>query len=246
MEQLSPDPLEDAAVLDDIRHPGGRTQVVLQNVEVAGFIAHQVATNNMRVHAHRYIQTAHFATVAARAEHQLRRDDAGTQNATFMINVVQEQVERAYTLLEAALDRAPFARGDQARDQVERHDLVRALRALVDGERHAARRKRQVGGCLSALDILRTERRQRVGQGRIVRPHPVGRLEHLIPEGIGIVGEGAHRGSGHAAAPFSASDGRTWMSSACLLQCNRPVAAPVNTPEVIVTSAKSRPTATVR
>ena len=55
-----------------------------------------------------------------------------------MIDVVQEQVQRAHALDDAGLQRAPFLRGDHARDQVERQDAVDRGRVGIDGEGDAA------------------------------------------------------------------------------------------------------------
>ena len=159
-----------------------------------------------------------------------------------MIDVVQEQVQRAHALFEAKLDRAPLVGSDDARHQVEGHDLFDALGRLVHRKSDPARLERQVGSALAALDLDAAERRQFADQRRIVLAHlPLGD-EHLIPELAGLVGEGigCRADGGHAAVVRqSACD-----LEACLLQCNLPVAAPVKTPEVDVTSAKSRPVAT--
>ena len=51
-----------------------------------------------------------------------------------MIDVVQEKVERGDALGQAALDQVPFARRDDARDQVERENPLRSLVVVVDRE----------------------------------------------------------------------------------------------------------------
>ena len=60
--------------------------------------------------------------------------------------------------------RLPLVGADQARDEVEGHDLLDALGALVDGEGDAAGLERQVGGALPAGDFVGLERGQLAGQ----------------------------------------------------------------------------------
>ena len=95
----------------------------------------------------------------------------GARMRAVVIDVVQEQVERAHALLEAALDLAPLVGGDDARHQVERHDLLDAFGALIDGEGDPARLEREIGGALAPLDFGSAQRRQLAGQRRVVVAH---------------------------------------------------------------------------
>ena len=73
------------------------------------------------------------------------RDDLLLEDALLVVNVVQEKVQRADALGQAALQEVPFVRRDDARDQVERENLLRALAVAVDGERDALREERLIG-----------------------------------------------------------------------------------------------------
>ena len=55
-----------------------------------------------------------------------------------MVDVVQEQVQRAHALDDAGFQGAPFLGGDDARDQVERQDAVDRRGVGIDGEGDAA------------------------------------------------------------------------------------------------------------
>ena len=55
-----------------------------------------------------------------------------------MVDVVQEQVQRAHALDDAGLQRAPFLGGDHAGDQVEGQDAVDRGGIGIDGEGDAA------------------------------------------------------------------------------------------------------------
>ncbi len=91
-----------------------------------------------------------------------------------MVDVMEEQVQRAHALIEATLDFAPLFGGNDARHQVERHDFVDAFRTLVDSERDAARLERQVSRALAAFNLVVAERGQRTRQAGVVRSDLVG------------------------------------------------------------------------
>ena len=98
------------------------------------------------------------------------RDHAVGQDAAFVVDVVQKQIERGDALRQAALDVAPFRAGDDARQQVVGKDALGAFFAAVDGEGDALIQKREVGGLLAAADFLGGQRgksfQQRAGNAR--------------------------------------------------------------------------------
>ena len=155
-----------------------------------------------------------------------------------MIEVVQEQVERPDALLQAALDVLPLGRRDQARHQVEGHDLLDALGALVDGEGDATRLERQLGRALATGHLVGPQQRQSAGHHRVVGADVVRRVEHLVPEVAHVVRQRLRnrlvvqqRRVGHATAC-------AWATGQAALEAlRRPVAAPVKKPDVGATSA---------
>ena len=124
LEDLRPDALEHAPVLQHVRHARRRAQVVLEHEQLAARVAHEIAAHHVRVHAERHVHAAQLAAIAARTEHELRRQHAGAQDALPVIDVVEEEVERADALLESARDAVPLVWHDHARDEVEGHDLL--------------------------------------------------------------------------------------------------------------------------
>ena len=86
---------------------------------------------------------------------QLPRHDAVADDLAVVVDVVDEQVERAHALGEPALDHAPLVAGEDARHEVEREGTVaggavgagRVERdALLDEDRVAADARPPGGG----------------------------------------------------------------------------------------------------
>lgn len=86
------------------------------------------------------------------AEDDLRRDAALRENALGTVDVVEEGLERADPLLDAALDRAPVSGGDDARHQAKGENLLGAARVAVHGKGDALIQERALGEGLSARD----------------------------------------------------------------------------------------------
>jgi hypothetical protein len=92
-----------------------------------------------------------------------------------VVDVLEEQVDRGQTLREAALERAPLRRRDDARQQVERKDALGALLVAVDGEGDALGQKRLVGFHLTLAELGLRRRAQLLHSGRqcgLARPEP--------------------------------------------------------------------------
>ena len=246
LEDLRPHALEHPSVLEHVRHARGRAQVVFQHEQFAARVANEIAAHHVGVHAERHVHAAQLAPIAARAEDELGRQDPGAQDPLSVIDVVEEQVERANALLEAARDAIPFVRDDDARDEVEGHDLLHPLGPLVHREGDPADAERQVGGATTALDLLRAQRRQSPRQRLVVRARRAGRGEHLVPEAAQVVGR--ERRAWSARREGQRLDAWCAHFSSTIHAFFRAVKCPVTpwkVPLVGVTSAKSRPTATV-
>ena len=151
-------------------------------------VAHEVTADDVGVHAERRLDRTDLAAVAAGAEDELGRDEAGSEDLPVVVDVVEEEVERAHALLEPALDAFPLLGQDDPRDEIERHDLLDAARVLVHRERDATRLEAEVRGALPARDLVRGERFQLPRERGVVRAHDAGRREHLVPELAGVVG----------------------------------------------------------
>ena len=82
------------------------------------------------------------------------RDDAVFQNARFVIDILEKQIERGEALCEAAFNDVPFRAGDDTRQQVMRENSFGAFFAAIDGESNALVEKREVGFELAAAKFL--------------------------------------------------------------------------------------------
>ena len=101
-----------------------------------------------------------------------------------MIDVLEEQVDRRQPLGQAALERPPLRRGDDARQQVERKDALGALVVAVDGEGDALGQKRLVRFELTLAQLGLGRAAQLLEQRAAVRPRLPRRLEHLVVVGV--------------------------------------------------------------
>jgi hypothetical protein len=136
-------------------------------------------------------------------EDQLGRDPPLADHALAVIDVVQEEVEGAHALLEAAGQPLPFGAGDDARHQVEREHALEALVPAVHGERDALVQERRVGLAPPLVELPHREPREVLGQRAVVGPHLPRPREHLVveaPGGVGAVQDGMARGV-HEAGP---------------------------------------------
>ena len=92
---------------------------------------------DVRVDAARHVHAGHLAAVLRVAEHALGRDRARLQDLLLVVDVVQEEIERAHALLQAALEHLPFVRRNDARHDVERDEALGAAVLAVYRERDA-------------------------------------------------------------------------------------------------------------
>ena len=99
----------------------------------------------MGVDVARDVEPDHLAPEVPRAEDELGRHDPGLEDLLVVVDVVEEEVERAEPLLEAALDHLPLVGRHDPRHEVEREDPLGAGIVAVDGEADALRQEERVG-----------------------------------------------------------------------------------------------------
>ena len=109
-----------------------------------------------------------------------------------MVDVVDEAVERVDALFEAALDIVPLGGGDDARDQVEGENALRALVVAVDVEGDAELEQEPFGGVFVPQQLAAVERVDGVQNEAGVRAHAAAGFEHLVEEAVGLVGGEEH------------------------------------------------------
>ncbi len=88
----------------------------------------------MRVNAARHIDALHLGAVLGIAEDVLGGDDAGFEDVLFVIDVVDEGIQRAHALLEPRLQGAPFILRNDPRDDVEGDQPLGVAAFAVDRE----------------------------------------------------------------------------------------------------------------
>ena len=142
LEQLREDALDDLAVRQHVRHAARHAQIVLEHREAAVGQPHEIGAGDRHVEMPPQEDAAHLAPVVLRAVDQLARHDAFREDAAVVVDVAQEQVERGQALRQAALDRLPLRRGQDARQQVVGKDALGAGLIAVDRERDALLQER--------------------------------------------------------------------------------------------------------
>ena len=196
LEQEREDVLHHLPILEHVAHPRGGAAVVLENEELAVGVADQVDPRDVDVNVLRYRQADKLAAVARGPQDQLDRDHPVLEDLTLVVDVVQEQVQRADPLLEPPLQPVPLVAGDQPRDRIEGDDLLHPLVATVDRERDPLMPHRQVGHLVTALQLRGPERVEAVAERRVVRPWPAVGDKHLIERHRVVASEEPHAGCG--------------------------------------------------
>jgi hypothetical protein len=162
--------LHDAPVLDDVGDAGGRAAVVFQHQEAAGVVAHDVGAADMDVGAAGHVEADHLRPVVGIAEHECARYHAVLQDALFVVDVVEEEVECGDALDNAGFDLLPLRRRQHARDDVERQDAVDSVLLGIDGEGDAQIEQLVLGVAGAAAQFVDGDAAetlaQRLGVGR--------------------------------------------------------------------------------
>ena len=114
----------------------------------------------MDVDVARDLQADALAPVSRGAEDQFGGDDPVLEDQTVVIDVVNEEVERADPLFEPALDPVPFGRSDQPGDRVERDDPLDPLIAAVDRERDSLLPSSQIRELVAPLEFREPQGRE--------------------------------------------------------------------------------------
>ena len=134
-EQLGEQPHHHLAVFQHVRHAGRHAQVVLQHVVLALALGvagpHDVDAGNVGVHPAGHQHALHLRAELGIAIDQVARHDAGVQDGLAMVDVLDEAVQRRDPLHQPLLHARPLAGGDDARDQVEGNQALRARPALI-------------------------------------------------------------------------------------------------------------------
>ncbi len=125
----------------------------------------------MGVNAPGQVEPVHLWLILVVGEHQIPRHDAGGEDLTVVINVVEEHVERADPLDRALRQCPPLVGGEHPRHHVERDQALRAALAAIDqeGDAEAAEQHRRLVVLLAqplGRQLLEPARETRIGRAR--------------------------------------------------------------------------------
>ena len=143
--------LHQMPVLDDVGHARRRARVVLEHLEAAVGVAHEVDAGDCHIGAERQVDAVHLAPVVRIARDELGRDEAVLEDLLLVVDVLDEPVDRGDALDAARLDDLPVGGRDDARDDVEGQDAVDRVLVGVNGEGDAEIEELAVGGARAAL-----------------------------------------------------------------------------------------------
>ena len=127
----------------------------------------------------------HLLPVHLRAEHRILKDqilghDAGLQNLAAVVNVLDVGVDGLDALLEAALQRLPFGRRQDARNDVEGDQPLLRLGIAVDRKGDADAAEEQLRLAPAEVEHVRRNLAEPVRQLGIGRPNRAFAAPHFV------------------------------------------------------------------
>ena len=186
--------LQDGAILQHIRHAGRHAQVVLKHIELPVLVAHDICPGDVAPDVLRRVNAHALRAESCRCQREVLRDDAVVQDALVVVDIVDEHIQRAYTLFEPALQPIPILCTHHSRHHVEWQDALPAARVAVDVEGDAHEHQVALRRRLSALELAIVHRLYTLDQRpRLRARHAVG-LHQLIVEALGLIVIEVHRG----------------------------------------------------
>ncbi len=160
LKQGGEDALQDFAVGQHVGDAAGDAQIVFEDGEAAVGQADQVGAADVDVDVARDAKAAHLAPEVTAAIDQFARHDAIVEDLAFVIDIFQEEVEGGDALGQAVLDLRPFARGNDAREQIVGEDALGAFLVAVDGEGDAFMEEGKISGLLTFAQLFRRQAEQ--------------------------------------------------------------------------------------
>ncbi len=137
LHQVGAGALHGVAIFDHVGDAGGRPCLILEHTEDALLVAHNVDAADVHGGSEANGELPHLRSVVRVAEYEAGRHDAVLQDLLAVVEVVQEQIERAHPLHDAGLEHPPFPRRDDTRHRIEGQDSVDRIRLGVNCERDA-------------------------------------------------------------------------------------------------------------
>ncbi len=192
-ENLREGALHQVAIFENVGDAGGHAQIVFENVNLAVAVAHEVSAGDVTPDAAGRVDADALRAIEDRGFDHFLRDDFVFEDELIVINVIDKFVQDADALFEATLDPGPFARGHDARDEVEGEDALGAGGIAVDVEGDAELEQDAFGGALAAQELAFIERGDGIDEESCFIARDSGRVEHLVVEVFGLVVGELHR-----------------------------------------------------
>src|SRR6185437_11101138 len=140
-KQIGKNTLHHPAVGQHIGNSAGNAQVVFENYKLAAGHSDQVRPDHRDIYIARHLQPTHLAAEVSAAIDDLAGYDAVGENAAFVVNIAQEEIEGGDALGQAAFDAVPLRAGNQAGQQIIRKDFLGPFLAPVNRAGNALVRK---------------------------------------------------------------------------------------------------------
>ena len=121
-------------VFQQIRHAGRTPAIVLEHQIPPVLAADQVGSADMDIDVVRDVKADQFRTEMLRTVNDLGGDDAVLEDFLLVIDVAQEQIQRAQPLGESFFNERPLVAGNDPRNEVEWHDPLGAFVSAVNRE----------------------------------------------------------------------------------------------------------------
>ena len=198
LEDFREGALQRAAVLEHVADAGRAARVILEYKILTLVVADDVGAADVDVDVARHLDVHELPAEMLRRHHVMGGDGAVLDDVLFVIDVVEEEVERRDALDQAGFEVLPFTGGDDAWHEVERENALRALRVAIDVERHALAQEGQVDRGALRLEVLRAHFAKMLDEMLVVRADLPAGLHHLVVKlirGVIFEGSGRHRGA---------------------------------------------------
>src|SRR5437016_33647 len=161
LKQLRKHALHDLPVLDHVGNTGRYTQVVLEHVDSAVFVAHQIRAADVGPAALRRTDTDAIRPEVLRGRDDVVRKQTVLDDTLRVIHIVDEVIERRDALFQARRDPVPLPRGNDARNDIEWPGAIdRAAVLVIPGEGHSHHLDGEFRGLLAHAELLTSQLRQ--------------------------------------------------------------------------------------
>src|SRR4030095_15139076 len=162
-------------------------RIILEDEIIAVAIANQIGAANVNVDIPRDIKVHELRPKMHRLPDDLLRDHTLAQAALPVIDVVQEKAPRGGALNQPALEQVPFARGNDAWDEVEGKNPLRSLVVVVNREGNALTEKTGRGQIALPCKIHRAHFLEGREQPAVMRAHHARGGKHFVEKIVDLV-----------------------------------------------------------